>query len=77
MADICPGELVVRKIRWHQDSTLIGVVIGHDDAVMRSWLVMWTRENQVVDFKWHLTEALLIVEAENINELRQRCRLAT
>lgn len=76
-ADIQPGELVVRRLRWHPESSLIGVVIGHSEGQERNWLVMWTLEDRRVDFSWHLEDALLLVDPSNVNELRKRCSLGT
>lgn len=56
---ILPGELVVRKQRWHVDANLLGIVIGKEND---SWLVLWTTGDRQSKFQWHLPEALLVVD---------------
>jgi hypothetical protein len=72
---IQPGELVVRKLRWKVDANLMGIVIGHDaaeDERERSWLVLWTMGDRRVEFKWHLADALLVVDETNAAGLSGR-----
>lgn len=65
-----PGELVVRKQRWHVDAALMGLVIGkgHDD----NWLVLWTTEDKRTEFKWHLGDALLVIDLNNVIGVAER-----
>jgi len=66
-----PGELVVRRIRWKVDAGLLGLVIGCDQ---HNWLVLWSsHEIDRTSFRWHLADALEVVDSSNINELRKRC----
>jgi len=60
---IKPGELVVRKQRWHVDANLMGIVIGQEND---SWLVLWTTGDRRSEFKWHLGDALLVVDFGNV-----------
>jgi hypothetical protein len=64
-----PGELVVRRLRWSFDAHLMGIVIGHDND---SWLVLWTMGDKHSEFKWHLADALLVVDRDNVPEVAVR-----
>jgi len=64
-----PGELVVRKQRWHVDANLMGIVIGKDDD---SWLVLWTLEDCRTEFKWHLGDALQVIDLVNAPTVAER-----
>lgn len=75
-----PGELVVRKMRWHVDANLIGFVVGHiveGPKNDKNVLVLWTTNGQRVKFLWHLFESLLVVDFQNVEEVRRRCFLVT
>ena len=81
-----PGELVVRRVRWHKDAALTGIVIGNTYAPLekeppadevRTILVMWTTDDNRIKFTWHLPDALMVVKPENLAELRSRCDLAS
>jgi hypothetical protein len=77
-----PGELVVRRVRWHADADLIGIVIGNTQE-STNWpdlmdvLVMWTKADRRVEFTWHLPDALMVIEATNVQEVRSRCGLGS
>lgn len=64
-----PGDLVVRKQRWSIDASLIGIVIGEENG---SWLVLWTLSDKRNEFKWHLGDALLVIDALNVPEVSER-----
>ena len=75
-----PGELVTKRLRWHEDASLVGLVVGHTaevDASTKNILVLWTLADQRVKFRWHLSDALMVIDANNIAEVRKRCFPAT
>jgi len=69
MEKIVPGDLVVRRIRWHVDANLMGLVIGRENG---SWLVLWTTGDQRSEFKWHLPDALQVVDLRDVPDLAAR-----
>lgn len=64
-----PGELVVRRVRWHVDANLMGLVIGEENG---SWLVLWTTGDRSSEFKWHLPDALQVVDLSNVPNISGR-----
>ena len=64
-----PGDLVVRSQRWNLVSNLLGIVIGEDDG---SWLVLWTAEDERTEFRWHLADALLVVQPDGVTDIGKR-----
>lgn len=73
-----PGELVVKRVRWNADADLIGLVICFCDEIIPEWLVMWSTADQRIRFKWHIKDALLVVDTLSVvEEVRKRCTLVT
>lgn len=55
----------------------MGLVIGRDVLQEgQCWLVLWTIGDRLTEFKWHLEDALMVVDQSNIEQVRDRCRLA-
>jgi hypothetical protein len=67
--DLTPGSLVVRKQRWHVDANLMGIVIGQEND---SWLVLWTTGDRRSEFKWHVGDALLVIDPLNVPQVAVR-----
>lgn len=74
MAISC-GDLVVMRVRWHVNANLLGIVLSKDDhstAVVRCH-VIWTTGDNSVRIAWHLEDALMRVDEENVATVRKRC----
>jgi hypothetical protein len=71
---IRPGELVVKRVRWQVGADLMGLVIGNTGLDM--WLVMWTTDDQRIRFKWHLADALMVIDPNNVASVKRRGSLA-
>jgi hypothetical protein len=65
-----PGELVVKRIRWQVDADLMGLVIGRDAE--DNWLVLWTTGDKQTKFKWHLADALQVIDLNNVPSVAER-----
>ena len=68
-----PGELVVKRVRWHADANLVGVIVSVEPGNV---LVLWTIGDQRSRFKWHPPDALLEVDS-HMEEVKRRCALVT
>lgn len=74
---LCAGELVVLRVRWNLSADLLGLVLGSDALTVPSWLVMWTTVDGSIGLKWHLADALMVIDDSNVVHVRRRCHLAT
>lgn len=56
--DLFPGELVVHRVRWYIDSSLVGIVVSHDGKMAH---VLWCRHLGEFKLGFHFCVALTSV----------------
>lgn len=67
------GELVVKRSRWGIYALQIGLVVGKLSE--SSCVVMWMDGDNNFRFDVHISDALLVVDDESLEEIGKRCRI--